>query len=154
LAWRKLWPFFINIFIGQKFDMTPKSISYLAIPKLAIKKQGLYTPLPTLKNPLESISMDYMSGLSSTKQGNDCVFLVVDRFSKMAILIACKKNIIVADTVNLFFKQVWVHFWIPQTIISDRDNRFLNKFWSSLWPLLDTKLMKSSSFHPKIDDQT
>ncbi|MDW3502781.1 hypothetical protein NQ272_26840, partial [Escherichia coli] len=25
--------------------------------------------------------------------GNDCVFVVVDRFSKMAIMMACKKNI-------------------------------------------------------------
>jgi hypothetical protein len=37
--------------------------------------------------------MDYMSGLLSTKRGNSCVFVVVDRFSKMEILAACKKNI-------------------------------------------------------------
>jgi hypothetical protein len=49
---------------------------------------------------------------------------------------------------------VWVHFGIPQTIISDRDNRFLNTFWSSLWSLLDTKLTKSTAFHPQTDDQT
>jgi len=53
----------------------------------------MYTPLPTPNRSWESISMDYMSGLSSTKRGNDCVFVVVDRFSKMAILAAYKKNI-------------------------------------------------------------
>jgi hypothetical protein len=57
--------------------------------------------------------MDYMSGLPSTKKGNDCVFVVVDQFSKMAILIACKKNIIVEDISKLFFERVWVHFGIP-----------------------------------------
>jgi hypothetical protein len=45
-----------------------------------------------------------MSGLLSTKKGNDCVFVVVDRFSKMAILTAYKKNITVADTTKLFFE--------------------------------------------------
>jgi hypothetical protein len=70
-----------------------RSCTACAIAKLAIKKQGLYTPLPTLEKPWESMSMDYMSGLPSTKQGNDCVFAVVDRFSKMAILTTCKKNI-------------------------------------------------------------
>jgi hypothetical protein len=49
-------------------------------------KKGLYIPLPTSKSPWEFISMDYMSNLPSTKQGKDCVFVVVDRFSKMVIL--------------------------------------------------------------------
>jgi hypothetical protein len=65
--------------------------------------------------------MDYMSGLPSTKRGNDYVFVVFDRFSKMAILAACKKNITSEATAKLFFERVWVHFGIPQTIISDRE---------------------------------
>ena len=48
--------------------------------------------------------MDYMSGLPSTKHGNDCVFLVVDIFSKMAIMAACKKNITTEATTKLFFE--------------------------------------------------
>jgi hypothetical protein len=47
--------------------------------------------------------------------------VVVDRFSKMAILVAYKKSITAEATTNLFFEQVWVHFGIPQTIVSDRD---------------------------------
>jgi hypothetical protein len=45
-----------------------------------------------------------MSGLLSPKKGNDCVFLVVDEFLKMAILTTCKKNIIVVDTAKLLFE--------------------------------------------------
>jgi hypothetical protein len=75
-----------------------------AISKPTIKKQVMYTPLPTPKNPWESISMDYMLGLPSTKQGNDYVFLVVDRFSKMAILVAYKKSITAEDTPKIFFE--------------------------------------------------
>jgi hypothetical protein len=140
--------------LRQDVNKYIRSCTACAISKPTIKKQGLYTPLPIPEKPWESISMDYMSGLSSTKQGNDCVFVVVDRFSKMAILTACKKNVTVADTAKLFFERVWVHFGIPQTIISDRDNRFLNTFWSSLWSLLDTKLTKSTAFHPQTDGQT
>jgi hypothetical protein len=97
--------------------------------------------------------MDYMFFLSSTKQGNACVFMVVDQFSKMAILTACKKSIKVTDSASLFFERVWVHFWIPQTTIFDRDRRFLRTFWSSLWSLLDTKITKSTTFHPQTDGQ-
>jgi hypothetical protein len=89
--------------------------------------------------------MDYMSGLPSTKRGNDCVFVVVDRFSKMVILVAWKKSITAEATAKLFFERVWVHFGIPQTIVSYRDSRFLSTFWSSLWSLLDTKLTKSTT---------
>ena len=42
--------------------------------------------LPTPSRPWESISMDNMSGLPSTKHGKYCVFVVVDRFSNMAIM--------------------------------------------------------------------
>jgi hypothetical protein len=72
-----------------------RSCTACTISKPTIKKQGLYTPLPTPDRPWESISMDYMSGLPSTKHGNDCVFMVIDRFSKMAVLAPCKKSITV-----------------------------------------------------------
>jgi hypothetical protein len=83
-----------------------RSCTACAIAKLSIKKKILYTHLPTLKRPWESISMDYMDGLPSTKQGNDCVFVVVDQFLKMAILIACNKRITIEDTAKIFFERV------------------------------------------------
>jgi hypothetical protein len=97
--------------------------------------------------------MDYMAGLPSTKKGNDYVFLVVFWFLKMVILTSYKKSITMTNTAKIFFKHVWVHFGIPQNIISDWDNRFLNTFWSRLWSLLETKLTKSAAFHPQTDGQ-
>jgi hypothetical protein len=95
-----------------------------------------------------------MLGLPSTKRGNYCAFVVVDLFSKMAILIACKKSITTEATSKLFFEWVWVHFGLPKTIVSDMGIQFLNTFWSSLWSLLDTKLTKSMAFHPQTGGQT
>jgi hypothetical protein len=48
--------------------------------------------------------MDYMSSLPSTEKGNDFVFMVIDQFSKMAILTTCKKNIIEKNNSKLIFK--------------------------------------------------
>jgi hypothetical protein len=48
--------------------------------------------------------MDYMSGLMSTKRGNDFVFLVVDRFYKMAIMAGWKKSITTKSTAKIFFE--------------------------------------------------
>ena len=131
-----------------------KSCTACAITKPTIKKQGLYSPLPTPSRPWESISMDYMSGLPSTKHGNDCVFVVVGSLSKMAIMVVCKKSITAKATAKIFFKRVWVHFRIPQSIVYDCDRRFLGAFWSSLWSMLDTKVTMSMDFNPQTNDQT
>jgi hypothetical protein len=130
------------VFVLQKHFYWPKlrwdvskyriSCTSCVISNPSIKNQGLYTPLYTPKKPWESISMDYMSGLSSTKKGNGCVFVAIDQFLNISILTACKKNITAADTTKLFFERVWVHFGIPHTIISDQDSRFLITFWLSL----------------------
>jgi hypothetical protein len=75
------------------------------IPKPTTKKQGMYTPLPTPDRPWKSILMDYMLGLPSTEQGNDYVFFVFDRFSKMVILVVCKNNITSEASTKIFFEQ-------------------------------------------------
>ena len=66
----------------------------------------------------------------------------------------CKKNITTDMTTHLFFQIVWVHFGLPTSNISYRDSGFLGKVWSYLWELMDTKLKKSTTFHPQTDGQT
>lgn len=107
--WPKLW---------HDFNRYNRSYTIYDIAKLLIKKQGMYTPFPTFGKPWESISMDFISGLPSTKHGNDHIFVFVDQFSKMAILTACKKTIIAKAMTKLFLENFLVHFGNPQTIIS------------------------------------
>jgi hypothetical protein len=134
--------------LWQDVDKCIRSCIAYSIAKPTTKKHGMYTPLPTFDKQWESISMDYMFGLLSTNRSSDGFFVVVDHFSKMVILAACKKNFTTEATSKLFFECIWLHFGIPQTIFLDWDSRFLNTFWSSLWSLLDTKLTKSTTFQP------
>ena len=71
----------------------------------------------------------------------------------MCIQMPCKKQVTTEQTAHMFFQNVWVHFGLPTSIISDRDSRFLGEFWSTLWGLVDTKLKKSTTFHPQTDGQ-
>jgi hypothetical protein len=97
--------------------------------------------------------MDFVGGLPMTRGGHDYLYVIVDRFNKMCILMPCKKQITAEKTANLFFQHVWVHFGLPMPIVSDQDT-FLGDFWTSLWRMMDTKLKRIIAFHPQTDGHT
>ena len=91
-------------------------------------KLGLYTPLLLPSQPWESVSMDFVGGFPMSRSSHDYLYVVVDRFSKICILIPCKKQVTIEQTTQLFFSHVWVHFGLPTSIVSNWDSRLLGNF--------------------------
>ncbi|KAJ9536652.1 hypothetical protein OSB04_un000201 [Centaurea solstitialis] len=99
--------------------------------KSKVQPHGLYTPLPIPSEPWVDLSMDFVLGLPRTKSGKDSIFVVVDRFSKMAHFIACNRTNDASHISDLFFKEIVRLHGMPRTI-----------------------LLFSTTCHPQTDGQT
>jgi hypothetical protein len=85
-------------------------------------KLGLYTPLSIPSQLWENISMDFVGGFPSSRTCHDYLYVVVDKSSKMCSFIPCKKKVTTEHATQLFFINVWVHFGLPTSIVSDQDS--------------------------------
>jgi hypothetical protein len=102
----------------------------------------------------DDISMDFIVGLPLTAIKKDSIWVIVDRLTKTAHFIAVHTTYSVQQYAEIYMDQIVRLHGIPKTIISDRGTQFVARFWEQLHECLGTKLIHSSSYHPKTDAQT
>ena len=88
---------------------------------------GLLQSLPILEQKWESVSMDFIIGFPRV-QGQDCLYVIVDRLTKFAHLFSISSDYSIAQAAELFFREVFKLHGLPKTIVSDWDSRFTGAF--------------------------
>lgn len=119
------------------------------------KPKGLLQPLPVPTRRWSDISLDLITHLPQVPStGNDSIFVIVDRLSKMVHFVPTKHTVTATELAHLFIKEIFRLHGVPQTIVSDRDPKFTSEFWTTVFNRLGTKLAMSTAYHPQTDGQT
>jgi hypothetical protein len=71
--------------------------------------------------------MDFIEGLPESN-GNEVIFIVVDRFSKNALFMALTHPYTAITTARVFMDNVYKLYDLPATIVSDKDSVFVSRF--------------------------
>ena len=115
---------------------------------------GLLQPLDIPVWKWEDISMDFIVGLPRTQKGNDSIWVIVDRLTKVAHFIPVKTTYPTDKLVDLYIDNILRLHGAPKTIVSDRGSQFTARFWKSFHKAMGTTLDYSTAFHPQTDGQT
>ncbi len=103
-----------------------------------------------LTNSWKEITMNFITDLSSSKWKEvmyDLIFMIVDYYTKMMHYLFIKKTLTVVKLAKLFFKKIALRYEVLNDIVIDRDNLFINAFWSKICYYVKMKQRLSIVFH-------
>ena len=73
----------------------------------------------------------FVTGFPKSKRGNDAIFVVIDKLTKVAHFLPIRESITVAQLAELYTSRIVSLHGIPQLISSDRGSIFTSMFWDS-----------------------
>lgn len=95
--------------------------------------------------------MDFVTGLPTTKVGYDTKWVIVDRLTKSIKFLSIKQKYNVERSVDIYILEIIARHGVSISIVSDRDARFMPKYWKSFQECLGIKLKLSTTYHPQKD---
>ncbi len=104
----------------------------------------------------KEITMNFITDLSSSKWKEvmyNLIFMIVDHYIKMMHYLFTKKTLTVVELTKLFFKKIALRYKISNNIIINKNNLFINVFWSEICFHMKIKWWLSIIFHLQTDDQ-
>ena len=100
--------------------------------------------------PMERLAMDILSLTSETDDGNTCILVVTDYFTKWTQAIALPDHtaLTVADALVV---EIFLKFGTPLILHSDQGAEFQSELMKEVCRLLEIKQTRTSPYHPQSD---
>jgi hypothetical protein len=108
---------------------------------------GLLQPMKIAEWKWEEVGIDFIVGLPRTQKGNDSIWVIVDRLTKVAHFLPVKTKYTGAKLAELYMERIVCLHGVPKKIVSDRGTQFTSQFWQKVHELLGMKLNFSSAYH-------
>ena len=120
--------------------------------KCNYKLHGVLRPLPVPEGPWQWMESDHIVKLPKSK-GFNSIYVVVDRFTKMAHFIPTTEKVSEEDLIDLHMKNVWKHHSLPLVHLTDRHGNFTSKYVQKMFKALGIEQRFSSAYHPQTQGQ-
>ncbi|GJV53981.1 putative reverse transcriptase domain-containing protein [Tanacetum coccineum] len=98
--------------------------------------------------------MDFVTKLPRTSNGNDTIWVIMDRLTKSAYFLPMREDYKIDRLARIYLNGIVARHGVPISIISNRDSRFTSRFWQTMQEALGTKLDMSTAYHPQTDGQS
>jgi hypothetical protein len=86
-------------------------------------------PTEPPSQPWEGVTIDFVTDLPATTASTyTSILVVVDRLTKMAIYLPCRKDVDSLELARMFFEEVICKHGVPSNIVTDRGSQFTNRF--------------------------
>ncbi|KAI5606732.1 hypothetical protein C0J50_7543 [Silurus asotus] len=104
------------------------------------------------QHPWSHLGIDFVTDLPRS-EGNTCILVVVDRFSKGCHFIPLKGLPTALETAEALFHQVFRTFGLPEEIVLDRGPQFTFRVWKAFFRHLGVSVNLSSGYYPQSNSQ-
>ncbi|KAI5615887.1 hypothetical protein C0J50_8736 [Silurus asotus] len=113
---------------------------------------GKLMPLPVPQHPWSHLGIDFVRDLPQS-EGNTCVLVVVDRFSKACRFVPLRSLPTALETAEALFHHVLRNYGLPEEIVSGRGPQFTSRVWRAFFKLLGVSVNLSSGYRPQSNGQ-
>jgi len=115
--------------------------------------------LNTLNAPWESVTMNFITKLSTSKDPAwgvkfDSILTIVDRLTKYTMFISFKETTTAPVLMYIILQELVNNHGLSKEFITDRDKLFTSKFWETLTAELRINHKMLTAYHPQTDEQS